>query len=74
MLSKLKILNMHTDSKKHNIHTNANNMLETKISLIQAKKAAMIEGKKIRHYFFNEDETFKNTTGVERSIRKLEYI
>ena len=22
----------------------------------------------------NEDETFENTTGVERSVRKLEYI
>lgn len=47
---------MHTDSKKYNIHTNANNMLETGLSLIQAKKAAMIEGKKIRHRFFMDHE------------------
>ena len=47
---------MHTDSKKHDTPTDANNVLAAGLSLIQAKYAAMIEGKKIRHRFFMDDE------------------
>lgn len=41
---------MHTDSKKHITPTAAG------LSLIQAKDAAMIEGKKVRHRLFTDDE------------------
>ena len=41
---------------KNETHTDTNNMLVDGLSLIQAKDAAMIEGKKIRHRFFMDDE------------------
>lgn len=47
---------MRTDSKKHDISTDANNVLMDELSLIQAKNAAIIEGKKIRHNSFMDDE------------------
>lgn len=47
---------MKTNSKKHNTTTDANNVLMDKLSLIQAKNAAIIEGKKIRHNSFMDDE------------------
>jgi len=49
---------MHTDSKKHETPTDANNVLAAGLSLIQAKDAAMIDGKKVRHRFFMDDEYF----------------
>ena len=47
---------MQTNSKKYDNHTDVNNMLTDELSLIQAKNAAMIEGKKIRHYSFMDHE------------------
>lgn len=47
---------MHEDSKKHNIPTDANNVLADGLSLEEAKKLAIIEGKKIKHRFFMDDE------------------
>jgi len=47
---------MHKDSKKHETPTDANNVLADGLSLIQAKDISMIEGKKIRHRFFTDDE------------------
>ena len=47
---------MQTDSKKYDNHTDANNVLTGELSLIQAKNAAIIEGKKIRHNSFMDDE------------------
>ena len=47
---------MQNDDLKNNSPTDANNVLVAGLSLIQAKDAAMIEGKKIRHRFFMDDE------------------
>lgn len=47
---------MQTNSKKHDTSTDANNVLMDELSLIQAKNAAIIEGKKIRHNSFMNDE------------------
>ncbi len=47
---------MQNDYLKNNTPTDANNVLVAGLSLIQAKYAAMIEGKKIRHRFFMDDE------------------
>lgn len=48
--------NMHTDSKQQDTANDANNVLAEGLSLIQAKEAAMIEGKKIRHRSFMDHE------------------
>ena len=47
---------MQKDDLKNKTHADANNVLADGLSLIQAKDAAMIEGKKIRHRFFTDDE------------------
>ena len=50
-IEKQKLNNMQNDTP-----TDANNVLTEGLSLILAKEAAMIEGKKIRHNFFMNDE------------------
>jgi hypothetical protein len=47
---------MQNDYLKNNTPTDANNVLVAGLSLIKAKYAAMIEGKKIRHRSFMDDE------------------
>lgn len=47
---------MQNDDLKNNTPTDANNVLAAGLSLNQAKDAAMIEGKKVRHRFFTDDE------------------
>jgi hypothetical protein len=47
---------MQTDSKTHDTPTDANNVLAEGLSLEEAKKLAIVDGKKIRHRFYMEHE------------------